>query len=68
MLLKIYIYGSIEDASDIHSQFAQFLCGQGVFGLHAALRDRHGNKNPIDLWWLHGVDALSCRHFPYNYS
>ena len=50
-------YGSIEEAFEIGGQFAQFSHGQGVFSSHASLTDRHKKNDPIDWWWLHGVDA-----------
>eukprot|EP00253_Pinus_taeda_P035891 PITA_35891 len=57
------IYGNTEEASDIRSQFAQFSRGQGVFGSHASLADRRKKKDPIDWWWLHGVDAPELQQF-----
>ena len=57
------IYGDTEEASDIQTQFAQFSRGRGVFGSHAALADRCKKKDPIDWWWLHGVDAPELQQF-----
>ena len=57
------IYGSSEEASEIRSQFAQFSRGRGVFGSHDSLTDRRKKKDPIDWWWLHGVDAPELQQF-----
>jgi len=51
------MYGSSEEASEIRSQFSQFARGRGVFGSHESKADRQKKKDPIDWWWLHGVDA-----------
>ena len=51
------IYGSTEEAPEIIGQFSQFSRGRGVFASHASLIDRCKKKDPIDWWWLHGVDA-----------
>ena len=57
------IYGSSEEASEIRSQFSQFACGLGVFALHDSKADRRKKKDPIDWWWLHGVDAPELQQF-----
>eukprot|EP00253_Pinus_taeda_P003416 PITA_03416 len=57
------IYGNTEEASDIRSQFAQISRGRGVFGSHASLADRRKKKDPIDWWWLHGVDVPELQQF-----
>ena len=56
-------YGSTEEASEIRGQFTQFSCGQGVFALHASLTNRHKKNDPINWWWLHGVDAPELQQF-----
>ena len=57
------IYGSAEEASKIRSQFSQFARGRSIFASHDSKTDGGKKKDPIDWWWLHGVDAPELQQF-----